>query len=75
MVNFEKRCPNWALGLGKFEPHDFRGKNTRTNQINKKKINFLPKKSHRITYQPTLKPELIKIMQKNVYTCKYKSGV
>ena len=30
---FENWSPNRALGLGKFEPHDFRTKNTRTNRI------------------------------------------
>ena len=36
---FENAGPNWVLGLGKFKPHDFRAKNTRTNRI-KQKIQF-----------------------------------
>ena len=27
------KSPNWALGLGKFEPHDFHAKNIRINRF------------------------------------------
>ena len=39
---FKDGSPYWALGLGKFEPHDFRAKNTRINRL-RQKINFSTK--------------------------------
>ena len=62
-LNFKNGGPNWAPGLEKFEPHDFRAKNTRTNRI-KHKNQFWQKQSHGNTSGPTLYIQsLVEIVQ------------